>query len=154
MDGKNFDEALYEVSKADSLQKLRRLRIPKTILRFLGYYMDGEHSNLLRGKARDRYYNIPENMRLTRRELNQGTITVSNLGSLYPDWKGNCTLLDIVPPQKVAIGIGSIHNGTVTLTIAFDHRILDTDDIIPFMKRLDELLKKPLAILEPSNSSF
>ena len=65
---------------------------------------------------------------------------MSNLGSLYKEWKGQCTLLEIVPPQLSCIGLGAIRDGVLPMTIAFDHRALDADDVIPFMRKLDELL--------------
>ncbi len=40
--------------------------------------------------------------------IEQGTITVSNLGSICRDWDGVCTLLEIIPPQVCAIAIGSL----------------------------------------------
>ncbi len=38
------------------------------------------------------------------------------------------------------IGLGAIRDGVLPMTIAFDHRALDADDVIPFMRKLDELL--------------
>ena len=72
-------------------------------------------------------------------------------------------LLEIIPPQCVAIGIGAVTDapGVVTdengqkkvdvvkklpMTIAFDHRALDFDAIIPFTKRLDEIFADPSVI--------
>ncbi len=78
--------------------------------------------------------------RLVRKDLDPGSITVTNLGSLYREWNGKCTLLEIIPPQLCAIALNSIREGVLPLTIAFDHRALDADDIFPFMRRMDELL--------------
>jgi pyruvate dehydrogenase E2 component (dihydrolipoamide acetyltransferase) len=91
----------------------------------------------------------------------QGTITISNLGSTYREWNGVCTLLEIVPPQVAAIAIGSAQaipviseDGSIKagkklpLTIAFDHRALDMGDVVPFMKKLDEIFTNPEMIKE------
>lgn len=86
---------------------------------------------------------------------------MSNLGSLYLGWEGACTILEIIPPQVVAIGIGAIRHtpvcdedGTIRagirlpLTICFDHRALDMGDVVPFMKKLDEIFKNPSVLKE------
>ena len=90
--------------------------------------------------------------RLTKRDIEQGTITISNLGSIYRGWKGECTILEIIPPQLVAIGVGAAQQKPICspdgkivsalimpLTIAFDHRALDLGDMIPFFEKLDEI---------------
>ena len=93
-------------------------------------------------KQRLAYKKIDKSQKLTAYDLEQGTITVSNLGSIYKEWNGECTLLEIVPPQVVAIALSSIKKtdskSIITFTIAFDHRALDFGDIVPFMKKLDE----------------
>ena len=115
----------------------------------------------LSGAAKKKYYAIPIEKRLTKHDIEQGTITVSNLGSIYREWDGICTLLEIIPPQVAAIAIGSIQDkaivekdGTIRagkkmpLTIAFDHRALDLGDVVPFMKKLDEIFANPEIIKE------
>ena len=69
-------------------------------------------------------------------------------------------LLEIIPPQVCAIGIGAIQKKPVVrrdshgkdevapgkvlpICIAFDHRALDFGDIVPFTKKLDEIFEKP-----------
>ena len=115
----------------------------------------------LSGKAKKEYYSIPETDRLTKHDIEQGTITVSNLGSVCRNWSGVCTLLEIIPPQVCAIGIGSLQNAAfaddngnlyagkkLPLTIAFDHRALDMGDVTPFIDKLDEIFKNPQKIKE------
>lgn len=90
---------------------------------------------------------------LSPRDIKQGSITVSNVGSIYREWKGAFTLLNIVPPQVCAISVGAMQSKAVVedggikatkiipLTIAVDHRAVDFNDTVPFMRRMDELLK-------------
>ena len=102
------------------------------------------------------YYSIPETDRLTKKDIEQGTTTISNIGSIYREHKGSCALLEIIPPQTTAFAIDSIQkrpcvitdaqgNDTIAvrqilpITIAMDHRALDYGDIIPFMRKLDEI---------------
>lgn len=92
-----------------------------------------------------------------------GTVTISNIGSLYKEQKGSFALLEIIPPQVFAVGIGSIQerpgvyfqkNGnkeigirkTLPMCLVFDHRAVDFSSIIPFLKKLDEIFAKPYVI--------
>ena len=76
------------------------------------------------------------------------------MGSLYKQWEGSCTILEIIPPQLCALAIGAVQKRAVVdeadsiraaeivpITIAFDHRALDTADLIPFMQTLDSVLQ-------------
>ena len=76
------------------------------------------------------------------------------MGSLYKQWKGSCTILEIIPPQLCALAVGAVQKravadeenniGTaqiVPITIAFDHRALDTADLVPFLQTLDRVLQ-------------
>lgn len=158
----NMNEVMYSVSLADTLKGLAQGKILQTLRRLYGSKMPGKHQvHVLKGEERKAYYSIPEEDRLTRYDIEQGTITVTNLGSIYREWEGVCTLLEIVPPQVAAIAIGSIQlmpiaekDGTVRtgqkmpITIAFDHKALDMSDVVPFMKKLDEIFANPEIIKE------
>lgn len=139
----NMEEVMYDVSIHNTLQELTHLRLFKALGRLIGALVDRKRLRTLSAKERKVYRQIPENERLTRRDLEPGTITVTNLGSLYREWNGTCTLLEIIPPQLCAIALNAIRDGVLPLTIAFDHRALDADDIFPFMRRMDELLSSP-----------
>ena len=139
----NMEEAMYDVSIHNTLQELARLRLFKALGRLIGALVDRKRLRTLSAKERKVYRQIPETERLTRRDLEPGTITVTNLGSLYREWNGTCTLLEIIPPQLCAIALNAIRDGVLPLTLAFDHRALDADDIFPFMHRMDELLSSP-----------
>ena len=69
------------------------------------------------------------------------------------------TLLDIIPPQLVMLAInpvldrpvvdrdGALRAGKVLpLTVVYDHRALDASDLVPFVKRLDEIFSAPEAL--------
>lgn len=157
----DMNEVMYDVSFDNTIQGLKEGKILQTIHRLYGSKTGKHKVTVLKGEARKKYYSIPEKDRLTKHDIEQGTITVSNLGSIYRDWDGVCTLLEIIPPQVAAVAIGAVQlvpvaheDGTVTtgkkmpLTIAFDHRALDMGDIVPFMKRLDEIFENPEIIKE------
>ena len=110
----------------------------------------------LSGDEKKEYYRIPERFRLTKHDIEQGTVTASNLGSIYRSWHGECAILEIITPQIVAIGIGALQSKAVVekdetvragkvipITIAFDHRALDKGDVVPFMKKLDSIFEEP-----------
>ena len=123
---------MFEVSLDNTLTGLKQGKIAQTICRLVGSKTGKHKVKTLKGEAKKKYYSIPESDRLTKHDIEQGTITVSNLGSICRDWQGACTLLEIIPPQTCAIAIGSIQkkpvcdeNGNVVagnvmpLTLAF-----------------------------------
>ena len=116
--------------------------------------------NTLHGAAKKAYESIPVEDRLTKRDIEQGTVTVSNLGSVYRAGRGAAALLEIIPPQVTAFGVGAIQDKPVVVTdafgekyvearqvlpicIAFDHRALDFGDIVPFLQALDSIFENP-----------
>ncbi len=148
----DMNEVMFEVSLDNTVQGLKKGKFLQTLFRLIGSKTGKHRIKTLSGSAKKEYYSIPENMRLTKHDIEQGTVTISNLGSLYRGWRGQCTILEIIPPQLVAIGIGAAQwrpvcnkQGKVEtamilpITVAFDHRALDMGDLIPFFNRLDAI---------------
>ena len=157
----DMNEVMFEVSLDNTLNGLKQGKIAQTVNRLVGSKTGKHKVKTLSGQAKKEYYSIPESDRLTKHDIEQGTITVSNLGSVCRDWNGDCTLLEIIPPQVCAIAIGAIQKIAVVddndeikagkklpLTIAFDHRALDMGDIVPFINRLNEIFANPQVIKE------
>lgn len=157
----DMNEVMFEVSLDNTLQGLKRGKIAQTINRLVGSKTGKHKVKTLTGKAKKEYYSIPVTDRLTKHDIEQGTITVSNLGSVCRNWNGICTLLEIIPPQVCAIAIGATQlvpiaeqYGTIRtgyrlpFTIAFDHRALDMGDITPFVNKLNEIFENPDIIRE------
>lgn len=157
----NMDEVMYEVSLDNTLTALKHGKIGQTLCRLIGSKTGKHKVKNLSGRAKKEYYAIPETERLTKHDIEQGTITVSNLGSLWRDWHGDCALLEIIPPQIVAMAISAaqktpmvdendnIYIGRkMTLTLIFDHRAVDMGLLIPFVKKIDEIFKSPEIIKE------
>lgn len=157
----NMDEVMFEVSMDNTVQGLKKGKFGQAINRLIGSKTGKHKVKTLSGKEKKEYYSIPQDDRLTKRDIEQGTITISNLGSIYRDWKGECTILEIIPPQLVAIGVGAAQQKPVCapdgeivsalimpLTIAFDHRALDLGDMIPFFEKLDEIFKNIAMVKE------
>ncbi len=148
----DMNEVMFEVSLDNTVQGLKKGKLLQALFRLIGSKTGKHRIKTLSGSAKKEYYSIPENMRLTKHDIEQGTVTISNLGSLYRGWRGQCTILEIIPPQLVAIGIGAAQwrpvcnkQGKVEtamilpITVAFDHRALDMGDLIPFFNRLDAI---------------
>ncbi|MCM1114478.1 MAG: 2-oxo acid dehydrogenase subunit E2 [Clostridium sp.] len=162
----DMNEVMFEVSLDNTLTGLKNGKILQTVRRLYGSKMPGKHKvKTLSGKAKKEYYSIPIADRLTKHDIEQGTTTISNLGSIYREQKGFCALLEIIPPQTTAIAINSAQkrptvvtdeNGNdkietrliMPLTIAIDHRALDYGDVVPFMRKLDEIFANPSIIQE------
>ena len=162
----NMNEAMYEVSLANTLQGLKKGKIAQAICRVYGSKMPGKHQvHNLTGKAKREYYGISAKDRLTKHDIEQGTTTISNFGSVYRGQKGECFLLEIIPPQTTAFAVSAVQdrpmvvkdeNGNkkieirqvMPITVAIDHRALDFGDCKPFFERLDAIFADPKIILK------
>lgn len=98
-------------------------------------------------------------------DLNEGTVCLSNLGSLYHGMTGNVTYAPILYPQVFIMCMcaiqdkeyvfknekGEIEIGTkkiLPINLMFDHRIGGFNDVVPFVKKLDEIFANPEVIRE------
>ncbi|MGN1123397.1 MAG: 2-oxo acid dehydrogenase subunit E2 [Eubacterium sp.] len=162
----DMNEVMFEVSLDNTFNGLKKGKILQAIRRLYGSKMPGKHQvKTLSGEAKKKYYSIPEEDRLTKHDIEQGTTTISNLGSIYREQKGECLLLEIIPPQTTAIAINAAQkrptvvtdeNGVdriesrliLPLTVAIDHKALDYGDIVPFFRKLDEIFENPSIIQE------
>lgn len=156
----DLNEVMFDVSLDNTLTALKKGKIKQTFYRLIGSKTGKQKVKTLSGKAKKAYESIPEEDRLTKRDIEQGTITVSNIGSTYRQQRGETCLLEIIPPQVCAIAVGAVQDKPVVivneagekeiairqvmpLCIAFDHRALDFGEIVPFIKKLDEIFEAP-----------
>ena len=84
-----------------------------------------------------------------------GTFTITNLGGLEID--GFTPIIN--PPQAAILGVGRIiekpvaRDGAVvirsmvTLSLSFDHRIVDGAPAAKFLQRIKQLVERPMALL-------
>jgi pyruvate dehydrogenase E2 component (dihydrolipoamide acetyltransferase) len=155
----NLDEMLYRTVFTDTVNELKKFNL-SIIRRILASKVSKYRIKGLEGKEKKEYYKIPENERLTEKDINFGTVTVSNIGSLYKEQRGFIDLIEIISPQVFAIGIGAIQekpgvylhqNGKkeigirkmLPMCLVFDHRAFDFSSIVPFLEKLDEIFFKP-----------
>jgi len=156
----DLNEVMFDVSLDNTLTELKKGKIKKTIYRLIGSKTGKQKVKTLSGKEKSAYYKIPESDRLTKHDIEQGTITVSNIGSTYREQRGATCILEIIPPQVCAIAVGAVQDRPVVvvneqgekeiairqimpLCIAFDHRALDFGEIVPFLKKLDSIFEEP-----------
>jgi pyruvate dehydrogenase E2 component (dihydrolipoamide acetyltransferase) len=93
--------------------------------------------------------------RLTPAEMQDGTFTITNLGGYRVD--GFTPIVN--PPEAAILGVGRIADKAVvvdgqvvvrtmcTLSLSFDHRVVDGAPAAAFLARLAELLERPYALL-------
>lgn len=161
MEKTDMTEAMFSVSMDNTLTALKKCKFITTFGRLIGA-KTGKHKVVtLKGKAKKEYNSIPKTDRIVKEDIEQGTITITSTGSVYN--KGAycaTTLIEVIPPQITAIGIGSFAEkpGVITdangekqiairnylpILLAFDHRALDFGEMTPFLKRLDDIFVNP-----------
>ncbi len=161
----NLTEALYSVSFHDTVEKLKKGHVLKAIKRLYGANTNKRHRiQRLKGEEKKAYNAIPVTDRITRDDLKQGTITVSNIGADTRGLSGECAMLMVIPPQVCVICIGAMQRRPVVvkgedgnekveirtilpLNICFDHRALDFGEVRPFISKMEEFFKNPEKIL-------
>ena len=118
------------------------------------------------GKITD-LFNRPEkeDNALIPEHVGEGTVCFSNWGSLSEKVVGYSTQAPLLYPQVFMMGIGTVEDkefvfknskgeidlGTkkvMPVTLTFDHRIGALNDVVPFMKKLDEIFENPEIIKE------
>ena len=157
-------EALYSVSIYDTVEKIKKGHIIKAIKRIYGANT-GKHKIIrLKGAEKKAYKAIPDCDKITRADLKQGTITVSNVGADTRGLGGQIAMLMVIPPQVCVIGIGTLQRKPVVvvdengeekveirtilpMNIVFDHRVLDFGEVRPFLTKMEEFFKNPELIL-------
>lgn len=160
----NIEEALFEGSFTQTMKYLKQGKVTQTLTRLMGTKIGKcKVDTLLKGKAKKQYKSIPVTERLHAADISVGSTTISNIGSLYRDQRGATAILEIIPPQVSAFAVGAITDKPVVVTdengeksiairqilplcIAFDHRALDFGEVVPFMKRLDDIFANPAQI--------
>lgn len=162
----NLNEVMIDVAMNNTMEALKNGRVIRAVQRLIGSKTTKRHRiSPLKGHAKKMYDAIPDTDKLVFEDLKQGTITVSNIGSITRGQTGEVAMLMIIPPQVVAIAISSLQKkprvvtnekgedeikivNVLPLCICFDHRALDFGDIKPFMDRLQEIFDHPEEILK------
>ncbi len=156
----NLNQAMIDVSLHDTIEKLEHGRFIQVAQRLFGAYTNKNHRiKGLHGEAKKAYDAIPASEKLALDDLQQGTITISNIGALTKKHNGLVAMLMVIPPQVCAIAIGAITKEpvvvtkdgkdeiqirtTIPLDICFDHRVLDFGEVVPFIDALQDIFNHP-----------
>ena len=159
----NLDEVMYSISFDDTIRELKKGKIFKAANRLIGAKLGKHKITTLKGQEKKDYYAIPETDRLTKEDIRQGTVCISNIGSTTRGIRGRCTMLAIIPPEVFVICMSSVQKTPVVITdengedkivpgnimpmeMVFDHRALDFGKLIPFIKRMEEIFDNPQEI--------
>lgn len=162
----NLDEAMLEVSLMDSIEQVKKGQIVRMAHRAWGSFANKKHRvKRLTGAEKKAYKAIPKEEKLTGEDIKQGTITISNVGSISRGHDGAVSMLIIIPPQVCAICINAMQKKpvvvknaegkdeigiktTIPLAICFDHRVLDFGEIKPFLDALQKIFDDPSEIFK------
>ena len=152
IDQTDMEAVMYMTGLTDTVEGLLHGRAVMAAGRLIGAWTGRGRVTVSAGRMIESIRKGKAGTGLMPADIRQGSITVSGLGSLYRNWKGYCAMLQVVPPQVCAIAVGALQKKpdaeddrivikeVIPVTIAFDHRALDFSDIVPFMKRMDEIL--------------
>lgn len=119
------------------------------------------YNSLIKYAIEVRKYNktVKKDTLINKYDLNEGTIMISNIGSIGKNLRGHVTMFEIIPPQIFGVLVGNLQRQAVAsndtqsefvdvktvlpLTLAFDHRACDFGNLIPFINRMDAIFANP-----------
>lgn len=158
----NVDKVMFDVITQRTVGLLLKGDIKSTIAQtFTGYV--GKHKV---AKLKGLFHPAPrDGSMLFMNELNEGSVCMTNWGVLYDGLNGNVTYTPLLYPQVFLFALGVVKDTdyafrndkgevdiatkkTLPITLMFDHRIGAFNDVMPFIKKLDEIFQNPSIINE------
>ena len=158
----DIDKVMFDVITKRTIGLLLKGDVKATIAQtFTGYV--GKHKV---AKLDGRLKPAPrDGSMLFTAELDEGSVCMTNWGLLYNGLNGNVTYTPLLYPQVFLFAMGVVkdtdyafrnENGevdiatkkTLPITLMFDHRIGAFNDVMPFIKKLDEIFQNPSVINE------
>lgn len=160
----NLKQPLFDLIVKNTLEETIHGHPLRSIGRIIGGIRGGGKIEPLKGTSKISYDSLPENRKLKRADLDIGSVTFSNIGAISKGINGSVALLEIIPPQIFAAAFGAIQKKPVVIsdkdgsdiisiesimpvTMAFDHRAVDFEALVPLLKRLEEILNNPKQML-------
>ncbi len=158
----NIDNLLFDLIQQRMVGFILKGKLISTAAQigsgFFGKYAVTSVKDIFKKKVKD-----PES--LSMYDFNEGTVCMTNIGPLYKGLTGNITYGPLLYPQVFMLGIGNIKEvdypfrnekgevdiGTkklLPLTFSFDHRIGGFADVVPMVKKFDEIFANPEVIHE------
>ncbi|MBE6836050.1 MAG: 2-oxo acid dehydrogenase subunit E2 [Ruminococcaceae bacterium] len=159
-----LDETLYDVAKQRMFLLVRQGHALQAIATGISSFIGKHKVKFAPPKVRREYRKAvkPED-RLCAEDIGEGTVCISDLGSIYSG-KGFATTSPVLQPTTAVIAFGRVldeekvykkEDGqldlktvkTLPITILFDHKIGGFPDIVPFLNKMDEFIGNPEQIL-------
>lgn len=153
----DIDAMQYVVAKKEIIEYLKHFNFG-AVLQILHTKLGRNKLNIAKKRVKD-YLSIPDNDKITFRDIFNASVLVSNLGSVFRQQRGGITLLDLISPQVFAVAINAIQDRPAVytesdekkigirkilpLSLTIDHRALDGADFIPFQNHLDSIFSNP-----------
>lgn len=158
----DIDKVMFDVITKRTIGLLLKGDVKATIAQtFTGYV--GKHKV---AKLDGRLKPAPrDGSMLFTEELDEGSVCMTNWGLLYNGLNGNVTYTPLLYPQVFLFAMGVVKDTdyafrnekgevdiatkkTLPITLMFDHRIGAFNDVMPFIKKLDEIFQNPSIINE------
>ena len=158
----DLDKVMFDVITKRTVGLLLKGDVKATIAQtFTGYV--GKHKV---AKLDGRLKPAPrDGSMLFMEELDEGSVCMTNWGVLYDGLNGNVTYTPLLYPQVFLFAMGVVKDTdyafrnekgevdiatkkTLPITLMFDHRIGAFNDVMPFIKKLDEIFQNPEIIKE------
>ena len=158
----DIDKVMFDVITKRTIGLLLKGDVKATIAQtFTGYV--GKHKV---AKLDGRLKPAPrDGSMLFTEELDEGSVCMTNWGLLYNGLNGNVTYTPLLYPQVFLFAMGVVKDTdyafrnekgevdiatkkTLPITLMFDHRIGAFNDVMPFIKKLDEIFQNPEIIKE------
>lgn len=154
------DLLLLEAALQDTWGRLAKGQVLAVLKRLWANFVAPNRLSLPPREERRRYALIPPTERLTADDLLGASTLVSNVGSVMPHACFHGVFLEIIPPQLTAMVLAGVQKQPVVMkdaagedvivireimpmTFYLDHRALDFEHIMGFLKRLRHLCAHP-----------
>ena len=159
-----LDETLYDVAVERMLDLAKHGHVLQAAATGLSSLFGKNKVKFPPRKIRREYRkNVKPEDRLCAADIGEGTVCISDLGSIYSG-KGFATTSPVLQPTTAVIAFGRARDEEkvykkedgqldlktvkiMPITILFDHKIGGFPDIVPFLNKLDALLENPDEIL-------
>ncbi len=163
----NLKRVMFKVGGQRMLGLASKGKIISTVSQFISAYCGkgkiAKFSKLFKKKYRSVNTSNKPYKGLTADDFTEGTVCFTNWGTLYDKLNANITYIPPLYPQVFLFATGRVTDKeyvyksetgelalgtkkTLPVTLVFDHKIGGANDIIPFMKKLDEIFENPCII--------
>jgi pyruvate/2-oxoglutarate dehydrogenase complex dihydrolipoamide acyltransferase (E2) component len=156
----DIDAMQYVVAKQEIIDHLKHFNLGAIWQIF--HTKIGKNRIRLSSKRIKDYLRIPDEDKITAKDIFDTSVLVSNLGSVFQHQRGGITLLDLISPQVFAVAVNAIQDRPAVyndsseqkigirkilpLSLTIDHRALDGADFIPFQNHLDRIFSNPYVL--------